>query len=569
MGTIELIIFIVLIDILYFVALQKGGNMRFKKFGLAAITFEVFLMVFLGTGGYAFAASAPPPGTVLLSANTPASGYANMSSTSVASATVTNGGTGYGGPQFAYPTGDTSLFLNGSWSYYPASLTSLWDKVDDPAGSPDDATTYIYSTSTNPQVFFTFPAFTIPSNAVDIKLAITYRVKASTSGGSVYGAEQIRNWPYLSGTYATLTTSYATTTYNYLTNPDTSKAWTPGDVNGTSSSPLQAFGVSFVTSSKTVYITQIYAVVTYALPVTISGGGGTGATAEAVTSGGAVSTILITANGSGYTAQPDLVITGGNGDATATANLTGTTIPSVTISDGGAGYAIAPSVVFSGGGGSGVAATATIDDTGEVTAVTMTNEGSGYTSPPAVSFLGLSGNYIGTQYLKSGTTYTPDSGTQQIIIKMLGGGGGGGYNWGSGGGGGGYLEKRIITGAGATATYAIGAAGTAGHSGTNGGNGGDTTFSYNSVIYTAGGGPGGTNGSGSGTTAGGTSTNGDLNITGGTGASANSGALRVGVGTASIFGGQGTPGSGGDGSGATPGVPNAGGAGLIIVNEFD
>ncbi|MFC2974710.1 phage tail tube protein [Azotobacter bryophylli] len=58
---------------------------------------------------------------------------------------------------------------------------------------------------------------------------------------------------------------------------------------------------------------------TTAPTVTISGGGGTGATAEATLSGGVVTGIAITNPGSGYTSAPSVAIAGDGTGATATA----------------------------------------------------------------------------------------------------------------------------------------------------------------------------------------------------------------------------------------------------------
>ena len=56
--------------------------------------------------------------------------------------------------------------------------------------------------------------------------------------------------------------------------------------------------------------------------VAISGGGGAGAVAEAVLSGGEVVAINVTNNGSGYTSAPDVTLTGGGGSgATAIATV--------------------------------------------------------------------------------------------------------------------------------------------------------------------------------------------------------------------------------------------------------
>jgi hypothetical protein len=66
------------------------------------------------------------------------------------------------------------------------------------------------------------------------------------------------------------------------------------------------------------------------------------------------------------------------------------TITSVTVTAGGSGYTSAPTVTFTGGGGTGAAATATVAG-GAVTAVTLTSPGTGYTSAPTITFTGGGG----------------------------------------------------------------------------------------------------------------------------------------------------------------------------------
>jgi FtsP/CotA-like multicopper oxidase with cupredoxin domain len=118
-------------------------------------------------------------------------------------------------------------------------------------------------------------------------------------------------------------------------------------------------------------------------------GDGSGAAADAQISG--VTDVAVTNGGAGYTSLPVVSFTGGDGSgAAATAQISGVT--AVNITDGGTGYfTTAPDVAFQGGGGSGATATATIDGSGAVTGVTVTNGGSGYTNPPMVVFSGGDG----------------------------------------------------------------------------------------------------------------------------------------------------------------------------------
>ena len=120
------------------------------------------------------------------------------------------------------------------------------------------------------------------------------------------------------------------------------------------------------------------------------GVGGTGATATAEISLGAVSAIIVTYGGSGYTSVPSVIITGGGGaGATATASLLGTALNGISITSSGTGYTSPPPVVIRGGGGSGATATATVDiPNGIISGITLTNGGRGYTTIPTVDLTG-------------------------------------------------------------------------------------------------------------------------------------------------------------------------------------
>ena len=117
--------------------------------------------------------------------------------------------------------------------------------------------------------------------------------------------------------------------------------------------------------------------------VTISGGGGTSAAAQASIDT-TIALIQVTNGGSGYVTAPTVVITGTQSTpAIATAAVSGGIVTSVTVIDGGNGYLNSDATVsFSGGGGTSATAVARV---GKVTKVTVTNAGSGYTSLPSIS----------------------------------------------------------------------------------------------------------------------------------------------------------------------------------------
>lgn len=79
--------------------------------------------------------------------------------------------------------------------------------------------------------------------------------------------------------------------------------------------------------------------------------------------GGSVSSITVDAGGSGYT-SPIVTITGGGGTgATATAALVGDAVDSITVTANGSGYTSVPTVTITDGGpGVGATATAVLAD---------------------------------------------------------------------------------------------------------------------------------------------------------------------------------------------------------------
>ncbi len=105
---------------------------------------------------------------------------------------------------------------------------------------------------------------------------------------------------------------------------------------------------------------------------------------------GAVTNVVVTGGGSGYTSAT-VDFTMGSG-ATATATVSAGAVTAVSVVTGGADYASGATAVFTGGGAGahGAAATVTIVS-GVVTAVTITSGGTGYSSAPTVTILPAAG----------------------------------------------------------------------------------------------------------------------------------------------------------------------------------
>lgn len=121
--------------------------------------------------------------------------------------------------------------------------------------------------------------------------------------------------------------------------------------------------------------------------VTISGGGGTGATATAVITNGVVTAVNITSAGTGYTSNPAISFNSGSGAVVGAVIGGGGTLAAIQMTNTGTGYTTVPNVTISAPalpGGVNAVAVANILN-GNVTSISITNPGSGYTSNPTIT----------------------------------------------------------------------------------------------------------------------------------------------------------------------------------------
>ena len=160
---------------------------------------------------------------------------------------------------------------NGTASNWTVSgCSNAWDCVDDPIGTPDDLTTYLYIQNSGANRRFTFANFDITSTSI-ISLTVTARCTRTA-----YGAVSVRGQILTTGvggisstaTEQGVGTGWAYYTFTWTTNPATQSpptAWTEADIEGTGPSPLTEFGMTTLglDSGEDIKCTQVYATVNY------------------------------------------------------------------------------------------------------------------------------------------------------------------------------------------------------------------------------------------------------------------------------------------------------------------
>ena len=225
------------------------------------------------------------------------------------------------------------------------------------------------------------------------------------------------------------------------------------------------------------------------------------------------------------------------------------------------------------------------------TDVTLGDSGDTFTVPSGATIVnsgtatGFASGLASVQTFTSSGTWTRPAGITKVIMEVQGAGGGGGrndtYNYrGTSGSAGGYAKKLLDVSSVASSTITIGAGGAGGAADTNdGAAGGLSSWADGGTTVTGGAGGAGLGEDSYGYTAGGSGTNGDINITGGPGGCGRYGSgapdSQLGVGgnysATAVYQDTGENdgvgyGSGGGGSDGQRGGNGAGG--IIIVWEY-
>jgi len=119
--------------------------------------------------------------------------------------------------------------------------------------------------------------------------------------------------------------------------------------------------------------------------LTIAGGGGSGASGTYTVTGGAVTSVNLSAQGTGYTSTPTISFPVPSSSGQITATVGSGTIASLTVANAGSAYVAGTyPLTFSGGGGHGAVATYTISSGGTIASTAVTNAGTSYTTTPTV-----------------------------------------------------------------------------------------------------------------------------------------------------------------------------------------
>ena len=145
-------------------------------------------------------------------------------------------------------------------SRYPAS-GGHYDKVDDPVGSPDDFTTYVYqATTTYQRDLYNIPNHTTETGTIN-SVTIYFRIASSYSSAIAYGEPSQKSGATITdGTEQSVTgTTFVTKSQTYTTNPATGNPYSWDEIDA-----LQ-IGISLKSNSatKTASCTQVYVVVDY------------------------------------------------------------------------------------------------------------------------------------------------------------------------------------------------------------------------------------------------------------------------------------------------------------------
>lgn len=132
----------------------------------------------------------------------------------------------------------SDVAYTGTWT---GTTDIRYSYLDDyPDTTPNDSIT---GGTADSNIVFGFNAFSLPATAANIIVYVDYYDQKSTSSTTAITSRlKVNNLMY-DGTTHNAATSLTQRTDTHAVNPNTTLAWTYQDINGTSASPLQGFGI--------------------------------------------------------------------------------------------------------------------------------------------------------------------------------------------------------------------------------------------------------------------------------------------------------------------------------------
>lgn len=151
---------------------------------------------------------------------------------------------------------NTQGYYSGWTNFGCSSGTSEWQCVDE---NPANTTDYLYTSSKNVYESFAFEDTGLTTETINSVTLYFYGQKYSDTRYRFQPLVRASSTNYL-GSLISLTSSYASYSQTYTTNPATGSAWTIAQVNG-----LEA-GMKSYSTNYGGKIAQVYAVVDYSIP---------------------------------------------------------------------------------------------------------------------------------------------------------------------------------------------------------------------------------------------------------------------------------------------------------------
>lgn len=394
----------------------------------------VVLIVGDGTGATANALLSPAGEVSSIMVTAPGSGYTIASvlikaaggpsavaavGYGVASVAVTNGGANYVSPPAANIVGDGLGVVLQAILGFPIASVAMTTLGSGYTSTP----AAVFSGTGTGAAGTAVRGFPVASVSFSFNSTLYLTAPAVVvSGGGIYGAgaqfEAFVGRPLLAITVGVQGSGYTS-------DPAVAIA---GDGSGATAHSVRSFAIDSITVDAGGSAYTSPPVVTIAPP---TGANGVQATAHAVLTTGAVTSIVIDNPGFGYLTAPAVTFSGGGGTgAAATAVLASAgAIDSIVIDTVGNYFSVPPPVTLTGGGGSGAVISATIDTgvTGILVRISIVNAGSGYTSAPVLSVVGqsngsgtlsTSGQIVAVTLTAVGSGYTIPA-----TVGFVGGGG--------------------------------------------------------------------------------------------------------------------------------------------------